>query len=368
MFTHPPSPPPDTGGGEVVGAHPAQRAPGAPSDPAVIVFTSGTTALPKAVVHTSASIGATMEMLGEHLALTLRDVVYASEMHLILPALMAGALSVLPRARKFAPAVFVADITRYRVTHTFAVPSDFQGVMAYLSERHGRLPVHVRALLFGSAPVERPFLARSQAVLAPETMAWAVYAMTEMLPVSAATLDEKLAYESAGDYMGAPFPGVRATIEDGELVLAGPNLCWGYLGEPEMVAHRTGDLARIDADGRIILLGRKKEMIIRGHTNIYPALIEETVNQIAGVRASAIVGRYDPERSDERVVLVVEPFDGEAENALRARLERELRIGPHSIDTSAYPDAIVFAPLPRAGRSHKVDRRTLAALVERAGG
>jgi acyl-CoA synthetase (AMP-forming)/AMP-acid ligase II len=204
-------------------------------------------------------------------------------------------------------------------------------------------------------------------VLAPATSAWAVYAMTEMLPVSAATLDEKLAYTGEGDCIGVPFPGVRATISDGELVLAGPNLCRGYLDERDMVAHHTGDLARIDAGGRIVLLGRKKEMIIRGHTNIYPALIEETVNQIAGVRASALVGRYDPARSDERVVLVVEPFGDESESVLRARLEWELRAGPHSIDTTAYPDAIVFAPLPRAGRSHKVDRRALAALVERLG-
>jgi acyl-CoA synthetase (AMP-forming)/AMP-acid ligase II len=203
-------------------------------------------------------------------------------------------------------------------------------------------------------------------VLAPQTAAWAVYAMTEMLPVSAVPLAEKLAYAGAGDLIGAPFPGVRAMIDDGELVLAGPNLCRGYLGEPEMAAHRTGDLARIDVDGRIVLLGRKKEMLIRGHTNIYPALVEERVNQIAGVRASALVGRYDPERSDERVVLVVEPFAGVDHADLRARLERELRAGPSSIDTTAYPDEILFAPLPRTGRSHKVDRQALAAHAARA--
>jgi long-chain acyl-CoA synthetase len=365
-----PSPPAShsTGTGEV-GAHSnAPNCAATEHDPAVIVFTSGTTALPKAVVHTGASIGATMAMLGKHLALTPQDVVYASEMHLILPALMAGALSVLPRARKFAPAAFVADITRYRVTHTFAVPSDFEGVIAYLSAQQAQLPGHLRTLLFGSASVERPFLVRCQVALAPETTAWAVYAMTEMLPVSAATLDAKLSYTGDGDYIGAPFPGVCATVAGGELVLAGPNLCQGYLGESPMTEHRTGDLARIDTEGRIVLLGRTKEMIIRGHTNIYPALIEETVNRIAGVRTSALVGRYDPERSDERVVLVVEPFANESETVLRTRLERELRAGPHSIDTTAYPDEIVFAPLPRAGRSHKVDRQALAALVERSGG
>jgi acyl-CoA synthetase (AMP-forming)/AMP-acid ligase II len=241
-------------------------------------------------------------------------------------------------------------------------------VIAALAARRARLPANLHTLLFGAAPVGRPFLARCESILAPQTTAWAVYAMTEMLPVSVTPLAEKRGYDGDGDLIGAPFPGVRAAIEDGELVLMGPNLCRGYLDEPAMTIHQTGDLARIDADGRIVLLGRKKEMLIRGHTNIYPALVEERVDRIAGVRASALVGRYDAERSDEWVVLVVEPFDGLDEAELRTRLARELRAGPHSIDAAAYPDEIVFAPLPRAGRSHKVDRRALAALVERAGG
>jgi hypothetical protein len=62
---------------------------------------------------------------------------------------------------------------------------------------------------------------------------------------------------------------------------------------------------------------------------------------------------------------VVEPFAGVDHAALRARLERELRAGPSSIDTTAYPDEILFAPLPRAGRSHKIDRQSLAANAAR---
>lgn len=335
-----------------------------PSDPAFVVFTSGTTAQPKAVVHTAMSLGESIACLAAHLALTPADVVYTNELHLIVPALMAGARCVLRTEHRFDPARFLAHITEYGVTHTFAVPSDFDRVVSHLTQRGAMLPAHLRLVMFGSAPVERGFLARCRPVIPPATTVVAVYAMTEVLPVAAVTLPEKLAYTGDGDLVGTLFPGIHARIAaDGELLLSGPRLFRGYAGMPDVTEHPTGDLARLDDAGRLVLLGRKKEMIIRGQYNIYPALIESTVSAIPGVRACALIGVYDAARADERVVLAVEPLAGESHPRLRARLERELRTGPHSIDVHAYPDAILFAPLPRSGRSHKVDRRALAALA-----
>lgn len=340
---------------------------GAPDDPAAIVFTSGTTDRPKGVVHTGASLAATMDLLAAHLALGAGDRVYSAEMHLLVPTLLAGAEAILPAGSHFDPARFLADLERGRVTHAFAVPSDFDRVVTHLSARGERLPATLRAILLGASPVERPFLERYRRVVSPATTVWCVYAMTEILPVAAVTLEEKLVFGEGGDLVGAPFPGIRARIDggvgEGELVLAGPNLCRGFLGAPPIAEVRTGDLARLDSRGRIVLLGRQKEMIIRGGANIYPALLEVTVARVPGVRAAAFAGVPDADRADERLVLVVEPLPGVDEAELDARLRRELRAGPNSIDLTAFPDAIVFAPLPRAGRSSKLDRRALAALA-----
>ena len=124
--------------------------------------------------------------------------------------------------------------------------------------------------------------------------------MTEMLPVCFVDMEEKLEYEGSGDLVGAPCPDVRLRIaRDGEIMVAGPNLCGAYLAGPALDELATGDLGRLDADGRLVLLGRKKDMIIRGSYNIYPGLIEEVIAGIAGVRRCAVVGVYDENRADE---------------------------------------------------------------------
>lgn len=130
-----------------------------------------------------------------------------------------------------------------------------------------------------------------------------------------------------------------------------------------MREHATGDLARLD-DGRIVLLGRIKDMIIRGDHNIYPALYEPLAERIDGVRRAALIGDFDTERADERVILVVEPAAGVNAEALHARVHREVRAGPHRFDAAAIPDRIVVRALPESGRSHKVDKQTLRAMLD----
>jgi acyl-CoA synthetase (AMP-forming)/AMP-acid ligase II len=123
--------------------------------------------------------------------------------------------------------------------------------------------------------------------------------------------------------------------------------------------HRTGDLAEIDAEGRIVLLGRASDMIIRGEHNIYPALYEPLAERIPGVRRAAMVGDFDPGLADERVILAIEP-EASADGAdLLARVKVAVREGPLRFDASAQPDRIVLASLPEQGRSHKIDKRAL---------
>lgn len=335
---------------------------------AAIVFTSGTTGAPKAVVHTRRSLRATMDVVGGQLDIGDGDVLYARDLHLILPALLAGATAVVSRAFDAERALEALDA--HGVTHLFEVTANCERLADFALQRGRTLPPTVRHALVGAAPVRGAFLERFQRVLPPGARAWCVYGATEILPIAAVALDEKIAYRGDGDLVGEMVPGVTARTGDaGELVVAGPHLCAGYLGAPPLgPEHATGDAARVDGR-RIVLLGRIKDMIIRREHNVYPGLHEPVIERIPGVRRCAMVGVWDDARADERIVLFVEPSDlsepaDDADGrALVRRVERALRQGPCRIDEAALPDLVVAATLPEGGRSSKVDKARLRELA-----
>ena len=330
---------------------------------ALVVFTSGTTSTPKGVAHTRSSIGAGLAMVASHLGLRQSDRLYTDQLHMIVPALMAGACVVIPRRRSDA-SVALGDLIEYQPTHAYWVPAQFEEIMSRGREAGESLPESLAVVILASAPVPRGFLRRCREAMPAKVRVYSGYAMTEILPVCFVEMGEKLAYEGSGDLVGAPCPGVRLWIAaDGEVMVAGANLCNGYLGQPASDELATGDLGRLDGDGRLVLLGRKKDMIIRGSFNIYPGLIEEVVAGIPGVRRCALVGVYDEKRADEVVVLAFEPEEGIDVPALRSRIQREIGAGPHRIDIQARPDHIVAIDIPLSGRSHKVNKAAVRAAV-----
>ncbi len=165
----------------------------------------------------------------------------------------------------------------------------------------------------------------------------------------------------------------------GELVLTGPSLMAGYLadldaGRPRATEHRTGDLAYQDAEGRIVLVGRNRDMIIRGTVNIYPGLFEPRLRDLPGVADAVMVGVPMPD-GDERVVLVVTTEGAPREGAPRNQGTPRVRMGSdlaraveaqvgQVLDHGALPDLVVEAShIPLAGRSRKPDRHALVDLV-----
>lgn len=326
---------------------------------ALLVHTSGTTASPRIVVHTRKSLAAILDAVADGLALRESDAVYARDLHLLLPALAAGALAIVPHARGNGPRQVLRRLRQWQVTQAFFVTRDCRALCEHIEESGDSLPSSLRQLMIGAAPVRSTFLTRLRRVLPPDCVAWCVYGATEALPIARVSLDEKLAWQGDGDLVGAPIPGVAVrTREDGQLVVSGRRCCRGYLGEPPLSEVVTGDIAMIEA-GQIVLLGRAKDMIIRGEHNIYPELYEPSIERIPGVRRSAMLGDFDAERADERVVLVVEAESGEEESVLRRRIETALAARAGRIDASATPDEIVFRALPEAGRSGKVDKARL---------
>ena len=122
--------------------------------------------------------------------------------------------------------------------------------------------------------------------------------------------------------------------------------------------HSSGDLARIDENGMLIMTGRKKDMILRKHMNIYPGLYEPTIMKIEGVTAVAMVGKYSEAKADEEVFLYVESSRKYTETAFMKLISQ----GAFSIDKEALPDYIIFMDLPRKGRQSKIDKSALAKL------
>lgn len=337
---------------------PATRA-----DEALIVFTSGTTDAPKAVVHSRVSLGAGLADFAAATGIRAGQRVLTDQLMVGIPALIAGAHWIMPR-----PVLNPGARPRQYLRHLpgtdalFAVPAALDAILRSLDADPALAP-DLELLILGGAPVLRPLLERAR-VRFPRAVIRAVYGMTEILPVAIADGDEKLGLDpAAGDFVGRVAPSVRARVDDGELVLSGPGLASGYLGAPPLTEIRTGDLARLDGD-RLTLLGRAKEMFIRGTQNVYPALYEPIIAGLPGVAEAAMVGVPD-EIGDERIVVAVVPDDPPAVVTADHPVARAVaRALPGLIDAGVLPDLVVAVPaLPRSGRGSKLDRAALAELV-----
>ncbi|PBC78543.1 acyl-CoA synthetase (AMP-forming)/AMP-acid ligase II [Streptomyces sp. TLI_235] len=332
------------------GCAPALRTPGghppAPYDgegDAVIVFTSGTTSAPRAVVHTRASVAAGMRAVTSLVRPQAGQAVLGGTFFVLVPSLAAGATVALP-ARS--PKVLGRQVRRLAPAETYLTPPQLRG----LDHLTGRVWT-------GSAPASAELLRRAKQAGATE--AWGVYALTELFPAAAVEETEKSAFDGDGDLLGHPLPGVRTRLADGgELLLAGDAARDRYLGERPDAWVRTGDRAGLDADGRIVLAGRCKDMVLRRAENIYPGLYEPALH-LPDVELALLVG-VPAGDGDERLVALVQPRRGADPRRLRADLERPLaRMG------SARPDAVLLGEVPLAGRSRKPDRAAAARFCAR---
>lgn len=344
---------------DISGALPLTIEPDAPS---LVVFTSGTTGMPKGVQHTGRSITAAMQMMLEGFELAADSVVYTHNLHsLALGALKAIRCVVAPIA--FTPKKFLREVKVYGVTHAFLLPVEAWKVALHCERTGQRLPESLRHLFLFSAPITTTVLERVHALGNDDLTITCAYAMTEMIPVAWIDSREKLAWSGDGDVVGRPVRGVEARVVGGELELRGPNAFLGYVGMEHVDWYGTGDNAYIDDEGRIVLMGRAKDMLIHDHFNLYPGLYEPTISRINGIGACAIIGVPDPETADERILLYVEPDPavlGLTSDELRKRVQRGIRTGDTRIDVKALPDEIhVVEQLPRSGRSHKIDRAAL---------
>ncbi len=312
-------------------------APRAPSDPALVMFTSGTTAAPREVQHSHASLAAFLGGVGalvegldvrSYLAETPQQIFYA----LLLDATCHVVRGTGERRLKRTLDLMASG----------RVGAWFGGPWTWVRWLDAGLPVprELRTVLLGSAPVTRPFLGRLLRALPASADVRCVYGLTECGPVCVADGREKVDRDGAGDWVGRPLPGVALSLVDEEVHVRSPGTAPSRRGPDGAVA--TGDLGRLD-DG-LWLLGRAKDMILRRNVNLYPGVLEPLFDQDV-----ALIGVYDHAAEDERVVLVT---------AGPAPADAAARLG------DAAPDHVLeLDALPRAGRQHKVDKAALRELA-----
>ncbi|ANP51613.1 acyl-CoA synthetase (AMP-forming)/AMP-acid ligase II [Streptomyces griseochromogenes] len=313
---------------------------------AVIVFTSGTTSRPRAVVHSRSSLAAGMAAVAGLVRPEAERPVLGGTFFVLVPSLASGAPVALP-ARS--PRVLARQLRRLNPQATYLTPPQLRLALAEGARFTGRVWT-------GSAPASAGLLTRVKQAGAEE--AWGVYALTELFPAAAVEQGEKAAFTGEGDLVGAPLPGVLAKTDgSGELLLSGPAARERYLGEEPDSWVATGDRGRLDG-GRIVLEGRRKDMVLRHAENIYPGLYEPALH-VPGVELAVLVG-VPAKDGDERLVAVVQPGRGADRDAVRSALA-----GPLERMGSARPDAVLLTDIPLSGRSLKPDRAATARLAAR---
>ncbi|WP_036502183.1 class I adenylate-forming enzyme family protein [Nocardia aobensis] len=339
---------------------------------ALLIYTSGTTGVPKGVMLDHANLDAMAAMGVQALQLEPADrcLLILPLFHVngivvsILAPLLAGAAVVI--AGRFDPRSFFDIVERERPTFFSAVPTIYSMLAA--------LPDHVRpdtsSLRFGicgAAPASAELLTRFEARYGFPLIEG--YGLSE--GTCGSTLNPLSGPRRPGT-AGIPFPGQKIRIIDdsgaevapgvnGEITVRGRNVMRGYLGRPDDTARaivdgwlHTGDIGHVDEDGYLTLVGRSKDMIIRGGENIYPKEIEDVLTRDPSVLEAAVIGIPD-EKWGEVVVAYVQPRPGSTidPTALKAVCDRHLT--PYKRPTSF----IVAVTIPKnaVGKIDKVALR-----------
>lgn len=278
---------------------------------AVILFSSGTTGQPKAIVHTAATVEALHRTLLATWHLSPADrVLGALPFHTIYGLLFSAGSALYGGAglillERFKPRDALATIETHQVTTAALVPAMVL-MMLNLDDDAVFDLSSLRALYTASAPISEHDIARFEAYSGAPLIA--NYGLTE---IPGAAVERADVSHHAGS-VGQLSPGFEAVARDdggrplppgetGEITLRGPTLMAGYLDDPKQTAKRvrvgwvyTQDIGNVDAEGRIFLSGRTSDMIIRGGLNISPLEIEAVLSAHDAVVEAAVIGKPDP--------------------------------------------------------------------------
>jgi cyclohexanecarboxylate-CoA ligase len=299
-----------------------------PSDIALVLFTSGSTGVPKAVLHTHRGLSWKATLMTRVHGLDARDAVLipAPMAHIsgllngVLVPGAAGMRSVL--MRKFDADTALALVARERITFMAGPPTFFIAMAGALGgpSSAGVDVSSVRLISSGGASVTPAFIEETARIF--DCRVKRTYGSTEAPTVTTSTDDDP--FEIARDTDGRAIGEVELRISDpetgarvpagsaGELWVRGPEMFAGYADAAQTAAviapggwFRTGDLATVDGDGWLRIVGRLKDVIIRGGENISASEVEAALEAHPDVRHAVAVGYPDP-LMGERVAAFVE--------------------------------------------------------------
>ena len=328
-------------------------------DEFMVTYTSGTLAEPKGVVHSVHSLFRSLVKIKEVLS-TFNNIRIAAYLpHFLLFGICSGNPVFLFDKNK-SPKWIIHFFEKNNISGIFGPPSFYLSLIEYCKEQKRLLPDSLQLIILGSAPVHPKFVEMLYEVLPSHTKILCLYGMTENLIICSIDGRDKINFSMPGDVVGKPFDGnIISIADDGEILLQSPQLFSRYLHlQNRETPHHTGDLGYFTEDGILVLNGRKKDMIIRRDTNIYPAIYEKTIKNIPGISEAVFLGIYSEQKHDEEVFLIVE-----SEKYSETELMRLLKSGKYSIDKEALPDKIIFMKILLSGRQNKVDRKKIREVL-----
>ncbi|MBI4826352.1 MAG: long-chain fatty acid--CoA ligase [Nitrospirae bacterium] len=322
---------------------------GSADDTAVFLYTSGTTGFPKGAMLTHHNLISNVESCMQVMSFSPRDRVllflplfhsFTFTVCVILPVYSGASIILLPSVKPFSNVI--KSVFRDRITFFVAIPT----IYSILSKKKipllfmllFRLFTRIRVCVSGAAALPPDTIdAFEKRFKAPLIEG---YGLTEASPVVAVNPVEGARKPSS---VGLPLPGVEVSVigedgvkvpsgEIGELRVKGPNVMKGYYNRPDETASvlkdgwlYTGDMARIDEDGYIYIVDRKKDLIIVDGMNIYPREIEDVIMEHGSIEECAMVGIADG-RGSEISILFIKIKEGISfdETEIRDHLKRRI--------------------------------------------
>lgn len=293
-----------------------------PGDPINIQFTSGTTGLPKGATLSHRNIVNNANFVTARMGFTDRDrlcipvpLYHCFGMVMgVLGCVTKGATMIFP-GEGFDPDVTLECVAEEGCTALYGVPTMFSAMLASERFHHHDLSTLRTGIMAGApCPIEVMKRVRAEMHMSQVTIA---YGMTETSPVSFQSMTDD-PVEKRVSTVGHIHPHLEVKLVDpqghivptgavGELCTRGYSVMRGYWNEPQKTAEaidaegwmHTGDLATIDADGYCSIVGRSKDMLIRGGENVYPREIEEFLYRHPKVREVQVIGIPDDRYGEE---------------------------------------------------------------------